>query len=841
MMNKISTCTFLSIKTKFLLGFLAIFFFFLTACGGGNSGQAVQQNPNTTVVDQAEGIIYKGPAEAATSDVKNFEVEVWQKLASSERCGACHVEGGQEPQFVRGDDINLAYAAANTIVDLSAPSSSRMVVKVGEGHNCWRPENSVCAETVTNFISAWANESGTEANVITLQTPVLKEVGNSRSFPPTSAEFAATVYPIVSTYCSQCHSEEANVQQQPYFASGDVDIAYEAVKSKINLDDPASSRLVLRLRNQFHNCWDNCASDAATMQERIQTFADGIALTEVDENLVVSRALALPDGIVASSGGRIESDIVALYEFKTGSGVVAFDTSGVDPALDLNISGNVEWVGSWGLRINDGKAQGITSASAKLRRTIAASGEYSIEAWVVPDNVNQDGPAKIVTYSGGSELRNFSIGQTLYNYNFMTRSSNSDGNGMPMLSTPDADEVLQATLQHVVANFDPINGREIYVNGELVAQDLNPGGNLNEWDDTFALAIGNEIDNQDLWQGTIRFLAIHSRKLSPEDIKTNFDVGVGQKFFLLFSVAHLIDMPESYVVFEVQQYDNYSYLFNTPFFISLDTTAVPQSDIVIEGIRIGINGREASVGQSYANVNITINNANYNSAEGVPLSALGAVIALEKGADSDEFFLTFDRIGNESYQRVEADAPSTSVPVDLDEQSDIGLRLFGEINASLAAVTGISETEPSVASVFQAVQQQLPTAENIDGFLAAHQAGVMQLAVAYCTAVVGADQANLGSPTYDFYFDGFDFSAAPAQAFSPVGRDQIISPLLNGLVANTIDLGDSGTATLSTQPAAGAMAAELNNLIDRMSAADTQTTVIAVCASALGSAVMLLQ
>ena len=36
---------------------------------------------------------------------------------------------------------------------------------------------------------------------------------------------------------------------------------------------------------------------------------------------------------------------------------------------------------------------------------------------------------------------------------------------MPQLQTPDAAMALQASLQHVVLTYDPVNGRQIYVNG----------------------------------------------------------------------------------------------------------------------------------------------------------------------------------------------------------------------------------------------------------------------------------------------------------------------------------------------------------------------------------------
>lgn len=808
----------------------------LSACSGG-SGQGVQQNVPPDLEEGGSGIVYNGPA-PATDDVQNFKVSLWDNLAGSDRCGGCHVVGGESPQFVRADDINLAYAAVNDYVDLSAPVLSALVAQVADGHNCWRPEPSVCADIVTNYIENWASASGAEATEIVLTAPRELEVGDSKSFPSDVSEtnFETTVYPLLTEYCSNCHSEDSDTQQQPFFGSDDLEVAYQAARNKMNIDSPELSRLVTRLSEEFHNCWSNCTSNANEMETQITAFADQIEVTEVDEDLMLSRALGLPDGIVASSGGRFESNVIALYEFKRGTGSVAFDTSGVDPALDLNITGNVEWVGSWGIRINDGRAQGATSASTKLRSMIQATGEYSIEAWVVPDNVAQDGPARIVTYSGGDATRNFTLGQTTYDYNFLARHSEADANGMPMLSTPSADEILQATLQHVVVNFDPIDGRTIYVNGELVAEDPTQPGNLNDWDNTFAFAVGSEVDGDNLWMGTMRLLAIHNRVLSTEEIQMNFDAGVGEKFFLLFGISHLTDMPESYVVFEVQQYDNYSYLFNTPFFISLDDTAAVPAGLNLRGMRIGVNGQEAGIGQTYANLDVTIDPEVYNASEGFPLSDLGALVPIDKGPDDDQFFLTFDHVAgtNTDYVRDVSvpDAPDVSPA---DEQSDIGVRTFDEVNATLSAVSTVPATTASVADVFALVRQQLPTIESAEAFLSSHQSGVMQLSVAYCNALL----ADTGLRST--YFPGFDFSASYAAAFATeADQNLIVEPLMNHLLANDIDLGGS-SASLESMADPAVTAQLLRDLIDDMSASDTQTTVVSACAAALGSAVMLVQ
>ena len=79
-----------------------------------------------------------------------------------------------------------------------------------------------------------------------------------------------------------------------------------------------------------------------------------------------------------------------MYQFKTGTGTTAYDTSGVSPKLDLTLSGNVTWVGGWGINFAGGKAQGLATDSTKLHDMITSTGEYSIEAWVAPANVTQD-------------------------------------------------------------------------------------------------------------------------------------------------------------------------------------------------------------------------------------------------------------------------------------------------------------------------------------------------------------------------------------------------------------------------------------------------------------------
>ncbi len=792
-------------------------------------------------------VVYEGPA-AETEDVSKFKTELWEKVYNT--CGRCHDnEIKQSPIFVHKEDINEAYREAISLVDLLRPQESRLVTKVGGGHNCWDVNDNVCAQAMTSYISKWAQDEseGSSSRQITLTEPDLKDAGASKRFPDDSALFANTVYPLLSAYCAGCHAESSSIPQAPYFSSGDVSAAYDAVKNsqKIDLDTPANSRLVVRLRSGFHNCWSgDCQNDADEMEARIIDLANGSITDQVDENLVISKALTLPEGVVASGGSRYDEDVIALYEFKTGADDMVYDSSGVDPALHLRLEGQEDvdfrWVGGWGIEFitSEGKAQGPTSASKKLYDFIRATGEYSIEAWVVPANVTQEGPARIISYSAGTDERNFTLGQTLYNYNFMHRSSTTDANGEPALSTADADEVLQASEQHVVVTFDQLNGRRIYVNGVYTGDmDTEPAGNLADWDDTFAFVLGNEVTDNRQWQGKIRLVAIHKRALTADQIKRNFEVGVGEKFFLLFSVSDIVNVPQSYIMFEVAQFDSYSYLFNRPTFISLDMDATA-NNIPIRAMRIGINGKEALVGQAYRNLNTSINNTQFVpsesfSAKAQLLSELGTIIALEKGSANDEFFLTFEQLGDQSNIVVEPQPLQPAPPPDSAPAPDIGLRDFSETYITMAEVTGVSPIHPDVKNTYDTIMQQLPVSEDIQGFVSSHQVAISQLAIEYCNALV--NDTSLRSA----FFPGFDFSASAAAAFDTQGkRDLVIQPLFNQVL---------GTG-LASQPTATDVSNELNDLMDRLTAcgvncaADrTETVVKASCAALLGSAAVLLQ
>jgi len=181
---------------------------------------------------------------------------------------------------------------------------------------------------------------------------------------------------------------------------------------------------------------------------------------------------------------------------------------------------------------------------------------------------------------------------------------------------------------------------------------------------------------------------------------------------------------------------------------------------------------------------------------------------------------------------VEAPPPAPAPPVDGEEQPDVGLRTFDEINATMAAITGVPPTRAAIATTYERLRQQLPTVEPVGTFLASHQTGIAQLAIRYCAELV--DDEDLRKE----FFPDVDFDETASAFFATTaGRNAVIDPLIEKAV---------GTGLIA-QPSDTDIRTELNWLIDRLIAdgagdedGRTEVVVKASCAAVLGSGTMLL-
>jgi hypothetical protein len=636
------------------------------------------------------------------------------------------------------------------------------------------------------------------------------------------------VHPILTDYCSSCHAGAGPAT--PHIAHPDPLTAHDAAlfHQKVDLGSPASSRLVRRLVADFHQCWGSCNTNGAEMLVAIDAWAQAIDYqsgggTTVDA--IASQTGTFADGIEDEGGPRHTAGLLALWDFKEGTGSVAFDQSGLAPAADLELSGAVDWMSSYGLDFDDGMALASADASRKLYDRIARAGvgtqQYSLEAWVTAANVGQEGPARILSYSLGNGSRNVTLGQVLYSYNVRNRSLVTDGNGSPALQTSDADRDLQATLQHVVVTYDQYRGRRVYVDGAFTDDPDEDGpARLWNWDAGHRLVLGNETNGARPWDGQIRLAAVYEHALSDEQIQQNFDAGVGRRLLLRFDVSAWAG-PDAYVEFLVSELDDYSYLFCEP-----QVVAPNASGGRLANLRIAVNGQVAVSGQAFVHIDLPLGSTPMD------LSRQCSVIQKVAGPGADVFSLEFEHLGDFLDPVVPLPPPAPPVPEFGPAPPGLGMRAFERLHETFASVTGVDATSPAVRDTFEQLAQQLPADADLRAFSASHQVAISKLALEYCDSLIE-------SPTLrDAFFGaspGFDFDAPVPVAFGTPGQRDLV---IDTLVDRFLGLGRSD------QPDPGETALVLHGLLDDLTlgcdaqscgADRTRTVVKSACAAVLAS------
>ena len=212
-----------------------------------------------------------------------------------------------------------------------------------------------------------------------------------------------------------------------------------------------------------------------------------------------------------------DKGLQVLYRFDEGQGEIVRDRSGDEDALNLKI-GKMEAV-DWdkgGLKVKEATFIGAEGSSKRLAKALKKSKAVSLEAWVTPANNSQKGPARIVTFSSGPSERNFTLGQDGDKYEVRFRTSATDANGQPSVTSQ--GKAAKRALTHIVYTRDKDGKARLFVDGEQeVERDVT--GDLSNWKDDFKLGLANETSNDRPWLGTLHLVAIYDRALSAEEIR----------------------------------------------------------------------------------------------------------------------------------------------------------------------------------------------------------------------------------------------------------------------------------------------------------------------------------
>ena len=165
----------------------------------------------------------------------------------------------------------------------------------------------------------------------------------------------------------------------------------------------------------------------------------------------------------------LDKSLIAHYKFNECTGKIVHDLSRYQPALDLVIADTtqVRWDSDEnGLKLFKGSLLKSTEPGTKLVDAIKSTQQLSVEIWIKPANLQQTGPARIVSLSKNPHQRNFMVGQAQGSLNLRVRTPLAGPNGS-RVEIFTHNPCLSPKRQHVVAVFNH-GAAQIYLNGELL-------------------------------------------------------------------------------------------------------------------------------------------------------------------------------------------------------------------------------------------------------------------------------------------------------------------------------------------------------------------------------------
>ena len=189
--------------------------------------------------------------------------------------------------------------------------------------------------------------------------------------------------------------------------------------------------------------------------------------------------------------------------------------------IKLCILNRINWLSdSNGIQISPCNEVSSAEPPIELFRSFINAEGLTIEVYIAVDDIDQIGPARIVTFSLDPYQRNFTLGQQSDSLILRLRTTASDENGVyPHFR---ANKVFgPGKKQHITVSYDG-NLEKLYVDGKLGEISSALEGTFSNWDPKAFFVLGNEYTGDRLWHGKIYLVALYNRALGDEEIYQNY-------------------------------------------------------------------------------------------------------------------------------------------------------------------------------------------------------------------------------------------------------------------------------------------------------------------------------
>jgi glycopeptide antibiotics resistance protein len=147
----------------------------------------------------------------------------------------------------------------------------------------------------------------------------------------------------------------------------------------------------------------------------------------------------------------------------------------------------------------------------------------SIELWVSSLNENQNGPARIISYSIDPFQRNFTVAQDEDRLIVRLRTVHSDINAI--YPHVEVSKVFNSrSVRHIVVTYD-FKEECIFIDGQLRSREKRLTGGFDNWDSSHLLVFGNEATGNRPWVGRIFLVAFYNRPIDKNTVWEHYSRG----------------------------------------------------------------------------------------------------------------------------------------------------------------------------------------------------------------------------------------------------------------------------------------------------------------------------
>ncbi len=166
----------------------------------------------------------------------------------------------------------------------------------------------------------------------------------------------------------------------------------------------------------------------------------------------------------------------------------------------------------------DGGSCLAVDADKRLLDACKNSNQLTLEATITPANINQGGPARIVTFSTDPGTRNFTLGQDKDHLILRLRTPQTGENGV--IPEVTLCPVQAGQTRHVVVTY--ADSRVVcYLDGKQVNESRAVHGDFSNWSAQHLL-FGDEWSGDRDWAGGLEGIAIFSQALTSSGVELEY-------------------------------------------------------------------------------------------------------------------------------------------------------------------------------------------------------------------------------------------------------------------------------------------------------------------------------